>query len=336
MRPNYTWLFPDWEGCALLPEQPCSIKPQPTGAPHYLCNMSPRSSDSSPPWTIGTRVHSPMLVTGVHHRGSGDSEHTVIGLSNAAGRITSAPFWPGDQEMIAGVRTGQVAQIIGEITEYQGKLQLKVISLRILPQGAVEIGKLVQSVPNPMLWWKRLDQQRGEVVDPILKPVLERCFDDPELRDRFAACPTELNGPGARLGGLLQHTVEVTAAAKALSRLTHGNRDLIIAGAILHDIGKIEAFKWHESFRLSEVGKLNHPATIGCEIVSRLLPESDGSPTIPDTISQLHHIILAQSPGPHWKTAVKPITIEALVVRQADRACTKFRRFQEGDDRQVP
>lgn len=271
-----------------------------------------------------------MLVTSVNHRGTGDTAHTTVGLRNAAGRISTAPFWPGDQDMIVGVRTGQIVQVIGEVTEYQGKPQLKVVSLRVLPQGTVDVGKLVPSISNLPLWWERLDRQRGEVTDHALKPLLERVFDDQDLRDRFATCPAELNGPSATLGGLLQHTVEVTAAAKALGRLTSGDPDLIIAGALLHDIGKIESFEWRETPRLSDSGKLNHPATIGCEIIGRLIPE--GEPRSDRKVSLLRHIILAQSPGPHWRTATKPATIEALVVRQADRACTKFRRFQQRND----
>ena len=88
----------------------------------------------------GDRLQDPLLIMEVQQKSFGaDKECTVLTLGNASGSIDSAPFWGAEQQQLAGIERGHVAQIIGEVGQYRGKRQLTVTSIRVLPREGVEL-----------------------------------------------------------------------------------------------------------------------------------------------------------------------------------------------------
>ena len=87
-------------------------------------------------------------------------------------------------------------------------------------------------------WWALLDDWRNQVRGPRLRQTLALFYDDLGFRSRFQECPASLSGHHAELGGLLKHTCEVAAIGRRIAEVCGGDIDLIIAGILLHDIGK--------------------------------------------------------------------------------------------------
>ncbi len=232
---------------SLLPDRAASMS-DPTDLP----GLSP-----------GQRVQDPLLILEVERRG-GDTPHTVLTFANASGRISSAPFWLEDQPKIAGLAPGDVAQVIGEVALYRGQRQLKVSSIRPLPKGAVDLSRLVPSIGDPAPYWKTLDGWRAEIVRPRLAATLDLFYRDDEFRLRYEACPASLAGHHALLGGLLKHTVEVASIARAIARACRAEADLVLAGVLLHDIGKLDAYRWDGGiFEMTEAGTLHGHVVLG-------------------------------------------------------------------------
>ena len=183
----------------------------------------------------GHRMEVPLLVTEVDRRDSARGGFTILTLGNRHGRLPTAPFWPEDQPRIAGIERGAVAQVVGEIGLYNGKRQLKVSSIRLLPRGAVDWRWLLPSVADVTPYWDRLDRWRSAVRGSRLRGTLELCYADPDFRRRFEQCPASTSGHHAELGGLLRHTCEVATIGRAIARACHADPQLVLAGALLHE-----------------------------------------------------------------------------------------------------
>ncbi len=101
---------------------------------------------SIPSLALGTRVHDVFLVMDVDARTSGSGEpYTILTLGNSTGQIPTAPFWLEQQDQIAGLRRGHVVQVIGDVVSYRDRKQIKVISIRHLPEGSVNLRSLLPS-----------------------------------------------------------------------------------------------------------------------------------------------------------------------------------------------
>ena len=240
---------------------------QSSGSSYLPPNPSVESSMTAAPdlsrLAVGDRVQDPLLVLDVDQRESARGGFTTLTLGNSHGQLPSAPFWAEDQPRIAGIARGDVAQVIGEVGQYNGRRQLKVSSIRVLPRGAVDWRQLLRSVGDVAPYWDTLDRWREEIRRPRLRATLALLFDDADFRRRFEECPASTSGHHAALGGLLKHTCEVAAIGRAIAKVCRADAELVLAGALLHDIGKLEAYRWDGVFEHTERGTLLGHVALG-------------------------------------------------------------------------
>jgi 3'-5' exoribonuclease len=276
-----------------------------------------------PGLTPGQRVQDPLLILEVDRRG-GDTPHTVLLFANASGRLPSAPFWLEDQPKIAGLAPGDVAQVIGEVALYRGQRQLKVTSIRPLPKGSVDLSRLVPSVGDPAPYWNTLDGWRAEITRPRLAATLSLFYDDDAFRLRYEACPASLGGHHAMLGGLLKHTVEVASIARAIARVCRAETDLVLAGVLLHDIGKLDAYRWDGGlFEATEAGTLHGHVALGALLLDRAVRSATPPPCTEHELALLQHLVLSHHGRLEFGAAVPPMTLEAEVLHYADNSSAK-------------
>ena len=274
--------------------------------------------------TTGERIQHPFLVLDVQTRSYGaDKDCTVLTLGNASGRIDSAPFWGADQQRVAGVTKGLVAQIIGEVGEYRGKRQLNITSIRVLPAGQVDPADLLPSVGDPEPYWRKLDEWRRAVRGPRLRKTLALFFEDDAFRQRFAQCPASPQGHHAALGGLLKHVLEVAAIGRTIAKVSGGDDDLVLAGALLHDIGKLECYRWNGVFDYTDAGRLFGHVVLGALMFDRALRACDPMPCQEDEAALIQHLILSHHGQLEFGAAVPPMTLEAEILHYADNASAK-------------
>jgi 3'-5' exoribonuclease len=277
----------------------------------------------------GHRMEVPLLVTEVDRRDSARGGFTILTLGNRHGRLPTAPFWPEDQPRIAGIERGAVAQVVGEIGLYNGKRQLKVSSIRLLPRGAVDWRWLLPSVADVTPYWDRLDRWRSAVRGSRLRGTLELCYADPDFRRRFEQCPASTSGHHAELGGLLRHTCEVATIGRAIARACHADPQLVLAGALLHDIGKLEAYRWDGIFETTEAGTLLGHVTLGMLMLDRRVAAARPAPCTGQELTLLHHLIASHHGKPEFGAPVPPMSLEAEVLHFADNASAKTASMAE-------
>ncbi len=282
-----------------------------------------------PALALGSRIQDPFLVLDVEERTTADGNpYTVLVLGNSTGQIATEPFWLERLDQVAGIRPGHVVQVVGEVTAYRDRKQVRVISVRPLPEGTVDLAGLLPSVGPVDRYWEALDGWRREIRKPRLAAVVELFYGDDEFRRRYEQCPASLRGHHAALGGLLKHTTEVAAIARTVGRACGADHELVLAGVLLHDIGKLEAYAWRGAFAHTEAGALIGHVVLGALMLDRRL--ADLRPPLPAAERDiLMHLILSHHGRLEFGSPVPPATLEAEVLHWADNASAKTASFAQ-------
>ncbi|MGH7592589.1 MAG: 3'-5' exoribonuclease YhaM family protein [Gemmatimonadales bacterium] len=272
----------------------------------------------------GDDIHHPLVVLELVARG-GDHPRTTLLLGNRSGRIESAPFWAGRDDMIRGLAKGMLVQVVGKVTTYRDSLQLDAISIRALPKGSVPLDDLVPSVGPVEKYWQFVDETRDKLRAPRLRAVLDLFYRDPAFRERYQQCPgAPGTGHHAQLGGLLQHTCEVVAIGRQIARVAHADEELVAAGALLHDIGKIESYSWESGvFDTTDRGRLVGHVVQGVIMLQQAIAGAPARPCTSDEQMILEHYILSHHGQLEFGAPVKPLTLEAEILHFADDASAK-------------
>ena len=271
----------------------------------------------------GERLQDPLLVIEADQRTFEGGVYTVLTLGNATGAIATEPFWPERVAEVEGIRKGHILQVIGEVAEYRGRRQLRVTSLRLLPAGSVDAAGLLPSVGDVTPYWEKLDAWRREIAKPRLAAVLALFYDEEDFRRRYERCPASIAGHHAALGGLLKHTTEVAVIARAITRVAGADQDLVLAGVLLHDIGKLDAYRWDGGFAYTDAGHLVGHVVLGALALERRLNECATPPCTDAERALLQHLILAHHGRLEYGSPVTPMTLEAEVLHWADNASAK-------------
>lgn len=272
----------------------------------------------------GARVQDAFLVLDVDARTTADGNpYTVLVLGNSTGRISTEPFWLDRQDQITGIRRGQVVQVIGEVATYRDRRQLKTVSVRLLPDGLADPAGLLPSVGAVDRYWETLDGWRRDLRKPRLAKVVSLFYDDDDFRRRYQQCPASLRGHHAAIGGLLKHTTEVAAIARTIARACGADQELVLAGVLLHDIGKLESYSWQGAFEYTDPGSLVGHVVLGALMFDRRLRREPEPPCTEAEREILLHLILAHHGRLEWGSPVPPLTLEAEVLHWADNASAK-------------
>lgn len=270
------------------------------------------------------RVEDTFLVLEVETRSleSGDS-YTMLRLGNSTGDINTEPFWPGQQDPIVGIQKGMPVEVAGEVGVFRQKKQLRVRSIRAIPRGGIDLTRLLPSVGPVDRYWETLDGWRRAIDKPRLSAVLALFFDDEDFRARFEQCPASIRGHHAKLGGLLKHTTEVAAIARAVARTSAADQDVVLAGVLFHDIGKLDSYSWDGIFEYTVTGSLLGHVVLGALMFEERLRAQPEAPCTEEERMVLLHTILSHHGHLEFGSPVQPMTLEAEVLHWADNASAK-------------
>lgn len=278
-------------------------------------------------------IHHPFLVLDVVQKG-GDHPRTVLSLGNRTGRIESAPFWSGKDEMIRGISKGMLVQVVGTVSSYRDALQLDATSVRTLPKGSIPLTDLAPSVGAVDGYWQFLDDVRTKLTAPRLRAVVDLFFADDPFRVRFEQCPgAPGQGHHAAIGGLLQHTCEVVVLARQMARVARADVELVMVAAMLHDIGKVESYTWETGvFETNEHGRLVGHIVLGAMMLRDRLAVTSPPPCTADEQLLLEHLILSHHGELAYGSPVRPLTLEAEILHHADNTSAKTAAINEAYD----
>ena len=139
-----------------------------------------------------------------------------------------------------------------------------------------------------------------------------------------SSAPPASPGHHAELGGLLRHTCEVAAIGRAIAKACRADADLVVAGALLHDIGKLEAYRWDGAFETTERGIAARPRDARhADARPARRWHATAPPCTERELALLHHLIASHHGRLEFGAAVPPMTLEAEVLHFADNASAK-------------
>jgi 3'-5' exoribonuclease len=283
---------------------------------------------SIPDLASGAHVEETLVVLEIEQRTQSDgSPYALLTLGNSSGRVKSAPFWSSELHKVDGLEKGAVVSVVGEVGEYRGDRQLKVTSLRAVPRAMVDWSRLLPTVGEVAPWWRKVDEWRAEAPDGPWRRTVALFYEDPDFRARYERCPASLANHHAALGGLLKHTVEVGVIARQIAKTCGAQWDIVLAGVLLHDIGKLEAYRWDGVFTMTPAGSLLGHVVLGSLMLDRRLDEEDEPPLGDEQRLLLHHLVLSHHGELEFGSPVRPMTIEAEVLHDADDASATTANF---------
>ncbi|MBK7906073.1 MAG: HD domain-containing protein [Gemmatimonadetes bacterium] len=278
----------------------------------------------------GDRVQHELLVRERDDKvtKSGDP-FVVLKLGNATGTL-GVNVWKEHVPLIEGVRPGQVVQVIGTVELYKGARQLKLTAPpRVVASGGDPNEFLPRIRESAEELWARVDAWRAEMKGPLRKAV-DLFFGDDVFRERFAKAPGATRGHHAVIGGLLLHSCEVANIARESVRTMRGNVALVTAGALLHDIGKVESYAILLSgFENTQAGHLLGHIVLGSLMLQERLRSLPAGTLSEAQRLELHHFIQSHHGILEYGAAVRPMTLEAEILHFADQTSAKGNDFGE-------
>ena len=273
--------------------------------------------------TVGERVRSTFLLMrcDVRTRQSGDS-YLVLELSDKSGRI-GGRMWDNAEETVAHVSSGDYVWVEGVVDTWQSNAQVKVDLMRPAGEDVDPRDFLPASAVDPAEMYEQLLELVGTVRNPHLHSLLDKTFSDPEIARRFQRAPAGIKLHHAYVGGLLEHTLSVVRLAdKVASHYPFLDRDLLLTGAFLHDLGKVWELSYERAFDYTDEGRLVGHLLLETEWLSKRMDEIEGFP--PPLRMHLMHL-LASHHGVHEHGApVVPVRPEALVLHYVDDLDSKM------------
>ena len=272
----------------------------------------------------GQPVRSSFLLEGVHlnHTKSG-RPYASLRLRDRTGRI-EARVWEGADRFCAAFSDGDLAKVQGVAEAFGGQVQVKIAQASKLEPEEADLTLFLPASPyDPEVMFAELTGRIESLRDPHLKGLLEDVFGDPALAERFKRAPAAKRFHHAYVSGQLEHTLAVARAAEALVQLYPAlNRDLLLAGALLHDVGKIEEFDGAGGGDYTTSGRLLGHIVLGLGIVEAKLA---GRPDFPQALARLViHLLVSHHGEYEFGSPKKPKILEALALYYLDEMDAKL------------
>jgi 3'-5' exoribonuclease len=308
---------------------PLPAQPQLDGSPAFVDDPVPPGGGTSVPvvkvfvrdLADGAGVESPFLVREVTRRQKRNGDAFLkLKLGDVTGMVEGV-MWDGVDAAVEVAVAGAVVVASGSYSvdqKYGACLTIR--SLRPAGDHEYDPADLHDAPPVPF------EQMAGDlrelietIQDPHLRALLDRFFADGcPIWERWSTAPAAKHYHQAYRHGLLEHSLSVASGVSAMSACFPGiDRDVAVTGALLHDIGKIEAYAMEGgAIDLTDAGRLQGEIPLGYYMVRRQIEELPGFP--PQVAEAVLHIILSHHGQLEHGSPVVPCTREATLVHMID------------------
>jgi 3'-5' exoribonuclease len=238
--------------------------------------------------------------------------YLVLELRDRSGTITARAFREADR-LASRFERGDAIEVKGRAERYRGELQVEIDDLRKLdPVDVDPVDFLPSAYRNREELEGFFEHLAREIHDPGLRGLVDRVISSEPVATGLRRAPCTRAGHHAYLGGLLEHTVAVGTLAGELCILhPRLDSDLLMAAALLHDVGKVREFTYGAEIGLSEEGRLLGHLAIGVEIVNAA---ANGLPD--ERRLALLHCILAHHGTDAAGRGRGPATPEAIALQR--------------------
>ena len=239
-------------------------------------------------------------------------------LGDKTGPIEARVWELTDPRITKDFNRGDMVKVRGSISRYEDRAQMKVDQLRKAQAGeADKLDMLPATSQDVGALWRQLEASVESLANADLKRLLNALLADTELAQAYREAPAARQLHHAWLGGLLEHVVSLLALAdRVAAHYALLDRDLLVTGVILHDIGKIRELEWETGFDYTVEGILLGHIQMGVDLVEKTI---EGLPGFPDRLRTLVlHMILSHHGKLEFGSPKLPMIPEALVLNFLD------------------
>ncbi len=256
-------------------------------------------------------------------------EYLNVTLQDRTGTV-DAKIWEPNSPGIHDFSAFDYVYVEGNVTVYNGANQVNIQRLSLAEKGAYDPADFYPvSSRDPEKMKEELSKWIDSVQEPHLKELLNRIFrKDQEFYQKFVLHSAAKTVHHGFVGGLLEHTLSVTAVCDFFAR-HYGdlNRDLLITAALCHDIGKVRELTAFPRNDYSDEGQLIGHIVIGYEMILRVAEEIPGFPPI--LLRELCHCVLSHHGELEYGSPKKPALMEAMALSFADNVDAKLETMRE-------
>jgi 3'-5' exoribonuclease len=270
---------------------------------------------------VGDDVQEVFCVARLERREGRSGSFLRLTLADRSGTLPGVA-WDDIERLLEVLVEGGYARIRGRLDSYKGGPQVKVEAAEIVSER-LDPGEFLPRGPVP--GEESVAKIRGLTLtmrDPELRRLIRDVLDDREFAHVFAEAPAAKTHHHAYVGGLAEHTFSVMRMCeRAADHYPELDRDLLMAGAFFHDIGKTRELAVEPGFPYTEEGALLGHIALGYAMVEKRLARYPGFPAARRT--DLGHLILSHQGEYEWGSPVQPQTLEAIVLHFLDNLDSK-------------
>ncbi|MCX7653776.1 MAG: HD domain-containing protein [Fervidobacterium sp.] len=251
----------------------------------------------------------------------------LLTLEDRTGSIRAID-WYNAEKNDQILQTGTVVSVTGKVVYFDERLQINIsnseTAIKKLSESEYDIERFVSKAKNPEEMFNELLNMVNSVKDKDFRKLLNAFFvDDRSFVEAFKNAPAGMRIHHAYMGGLLEHSLNVAKIVEQVCALySQLDRDLLITGALLHDIGKVKEYTiTQRGIEVTTEGELLGHTIIGIEYIDKK------AHTVPyEKMLKLKHLIASHHGELEWGAPVVPKTAEALVLHYIENMDSKINR----------
>jgi len=253
---------------------------------------------------------------------SGDP-YLALTLGDRTGQI-EAKMWDNVEEVLNAFEQDDFLKVKGLINKYKNRFQLTIHKLRRLGESEIDYSDyLPKTTKNIDELWRTLSDYVDSFQNLHLKHLVQAFMTDPQIVEAYRNAPAAKTLHHAYIGGLLDHVVSLFRSCDLICRnYPQVDRDLVLAGAFFHDIGKIHELTYNRSFSYTTRGQLLGHMIIELEMLQAKLA---GMPDFPEELKiLLEHLIISHHGEYEFGSPKLPMFPEALLLHYMDDLDSKM------------
>ena len=259
--------------------------------------------------------------------------YLALTLGDRSGQI-EAKMWDNVEEVLEAFEQDDFLKIKGLLNKYKQRFQLTIHKLRKLGDSEIEFADyLPKTTKDIEQLWQTLSTFVAGFHNPHLKSLVQAFMADPEIASAYRNAPAAKTLHHAYIGGLLDHVVSLFRSCDLICKnYPQINRDLLLTGAFLHDIGKIHELTYNRSFSYTTKGQLLGHMIIELEMLQAKLALQ---PDFPEELKTLvEHLIISHHGQYDFGSPKLPMFPEALMLHYLDDLDSKMEAMRAHFERE--
>jgi len=244
-------------------------------------------------------------------------------LGDLTGRV-NAIMWDATKEHASLYQPGVIVKVQGVVSTYMDRLQIRVDRIRQATEEEYDISDFFRRSSKSYEELNGLlDSMLNKIQNTYIKKLLETIFGDEMIRDLYLKAPAAKLLHHDIIGGLAEHSLSMAkVAVKLCDHYTGLDRDMVITGALLHDIGKIWEYEVKASIDFTVAGRLVGHINQGDEYVTGIADSIEHFPD--DLLTHIRHLIISHQGTKEHGSPVVPQTPEAMFLHLIDELDSKM------------